>query len=372
MISLLGSSSPLTTVGLATGASGLFTLVVGPLVEWGARRAGWMDHPSAKRWHEGTIPNLGGIAIGIGIAAGVTIGGDPAVLPGRVWGGAVLLFAAGLVDDLWGLRPAPKLGAQLGAAALLLSTGLLFWPAGPVWVSGLLTVLWALGLTNALNLLDAMDGIAAGVAGIAALSFSAIALLQGRIPLLIIATAIAAASAGFLVYNFPPARLFMGDCGSLPLGYLLAAVGLEVQWPPAAGLPALLPVVVLAVPLFDTLFVSITRMRRGQSIAEGGVDHTMHRLTRLGWSERPIALLFYGLGLLCGGIGLTGQVAPPILFYALGIGLAGGASVIGWLLARHTGPEVEATPSRDPHAEEPALGQTDIDREVPSSEGPRS
>jgi len=365
----LPSALALADMGIAAGTGALLVLVVVPLVERGARRSGWMAMPTGARWHEGATPHLGGIALGVGIAVGVAVGGGGPAFARPVWMGAGLLFVAGLADDLWGLRPSAKFGAQLGAAALLLAAGLHFWPAGPTGVSALLTTLWVLGLTNALNLLDAMDGIAAGVAALAALSLGVMSAWQGRLPLAVVAATVAAVTAGFLAYNFSPARIFMGDCGSLPLGYLLAALGLGVQQGGTAKIPALVPVAVLAVPLFDTLFVSATRLRRGQSVAKGGTDHTMHRLARQGWSERQVALLFYGAGAVCGGIGGVGAVGPPLLFYGLAAGVGGSALAVGGHLARRTEPGPTGTPDPASSAEERSVEVDERDRGTPTSEG---
>lgn len=335
--------SPLVRMGIAAGSAGLVVLTTVPLVEWAAQNGGWVARPSSKRWHRKTTPHLGGIAIVAGIAIALVLAGGWRTFEAPVWIGVGLLFTAGLADDLWGLRPSAKLGAQLVAAVLVVASGLFFWPAGPTWVSGPLTVLWVLGVTNALNLLDAMDGVAAGVSILAAAAFGGVAYLEGALPLSIIAGILAVATAGFLPYNFSSARIFMGDCGSLPLGYLLAALGLGVQGGRASP-SVLVPILVLSVPLFDTAFVSITRLRRGQSVAEGGTDHTMHRLVRLGFSERQVALLFYGAGALCGGVGLVGQVGPASLFYALALGIGVAALSVGGLLGRQTGPGLDGMP----------------------------
>lgn len=336
---------PWTSGGLA------FLVAVGltPLVRWIARRGGWVALPEAEKWHDTPTTLLGGIAIFVGGAVVLSIGGGTSAFSKPVWGGAVLLFGAGLADDLWGLRPTAKLVAQFGSAALVLSTGPLFAPAAPLWVSVPLTLVWVLGLTNALNLLDAMDGVAASVAILAAAFFGIVAGLQGQGELAIVAAVLAGSSAGFFVFNAAPARIFMGDCGSLVLGYVLAILGLGIQGPDGTTASSLVPVLILAVPIFDTTFVSVTRIRRGQSVTRGGTDHTMHRLVRLGWSERQVPLLLCGGGLLTGGIGLVGQGGPMPLFYGLVLGAVGTALGIGHLLAHRTPPRsIEATKPAPP------------------------
>lgn len=327
-----------------------FLVAVGltPIVRWVARQGGWVAIPVAEKWHDTPTTLLGGVAIFIGGATALAISGGLSAFPVRVWGGAVLLFGAGLADDLWGLRPATKLVTQIGSAALVLSAGLLFAPSAPVWISGPLTLIWLLGLPNALNLLDAMDGVAASVAILAAVFLGLVAGFQGLGALVVAAAALAGATAGFLVYNVAPARIFMGDCGSLFLGYVLAVLGLGVQGAGGGVGSVLIPVLVLVVPIFDTTFVSITRIRRGQPVTHGGTDHTMHRLVRLGWSERHAPLLLCSGGLLGGGIGVVGQVGPALLFYVLVLGTVGMALGIGHLLAHRTAPELAASSPPEP------------------------
>jgi UDP-GlcNAc:undecaprenyl-phosphate GlcNAc-1-phosphate transferase len=336
--------SPALAPWVSGGLAFLAAVGLTPIVRWFARRAGWVAIPEAEKWHDTPTTLLGGIAIFVGGAAILTLSGGLSAFPAQVWGGAGLLFVAGLVDDLWGLGPGAKLAAQMGSAALVLSAGLLFAPSAPVWVAGPLTVIWVLGVTNALNLLDAMDGVAASVTVLAAVFFAVVAGMQGLWEQAVAATVLAGATAGFLVFNVAPARIFMGDCGSLVLGYVLAVLGMGMQGTSGITGSALAPVFILAVPIFDTTFVSITRLLRGKSVTDGGTDHTMHRLVRLGWSERHVPLVLCGGGLLGGGIGLVGHVGPAPLFYALILGAAGTAVGIGYLLARQTTPEPVSTP----------------------------
>lgn len=342
MLAVVDAWSPLSRIGVAAASAGLLTLALTPLVERMAGAGGWWDDPSSTRWHEAPTPHLGGIALFASVAAALGISGSGAAFWMPVWTGAMLLFVMGLADDLWGLAPVVKVVGQLGSAGLVLWSGLLFWPSAPPEVAWPLTVLWVLGVTNALNLLDAMDGVAAGVSAVAAAAVATIAVLQGRVSLAAVAAALAAAEGAFVVFNAPPARIFMGDCGSLPLGYLLAVLGLAIQSQGGPGAVPLTPILVLAVPLFDTLFVSVTRLGRGQSVAEGGIDHTMHRLVRLGGSERQVAAAFWGAGLLCGGAAVAAEVAAPHIGYGLTAGIVTTAVAAGVLVARWTEPEPPA------------------------------
>lgn len=317
--------------------AGVGALVGVPVVERWARRGGWVDAPSDQRWHEEATPHLGGIGLVGAVAVALIASGGAGALSSAVWLGAGCLFAVGLADDLWTLGPRAKLAAQIMATGLVLWSGLLFWPGGPLWISTPLTALWVLGLTNAVNLLDAMDGVAAGVAAVAASMFLLIAALNGQLLLAVVAAAVATAAAGFLAYNAAPARIFMGDSGSLPLGFLLAVIGLGVVQPPGRA-PLLAPILVLAVPLFDTTFVSLTRLWRGQPVSEGGVDHVAHRLVRLGWTERQAAQLLWGAAATCGWIGVLGGWGATALFQLLSVAAGISAVVMGVLMAWRTPP----------------------------------
>jgi len=369
--------SPAFVPWVSGGLAFLVTVGLTPGVRWAAQQGGWVATPEAEKWHDTPTTLLGGVAI-VGGAAIVALSEGLVAFPTRVWGGAALLFGAGLADDLWGLRPATKLVVQVASVALVLSVGLLFAPSAPVWVSGPLTVIWVLGLTNALNLLDAMDGVAASVAAVAAVFLGCLAGLKGSVPLVIAAAAVAGATAGFLVFNVAPARIFMGDCGSLVLGYLLAVIGLGVQGAAAPTSAVLSPVLILAVPIFDTTFVSITRVRRGQSVSQGGTDHTVHRLVRLGWSERQSMLLMSGAGLMAGGIGLVGEGGPTLLFYALVGGAVATAVGIGYLLAQCTAPAAvesahpETARGASSSASAPSPTQAEFESDEPVSQRSRA
>ncbi len=315
-------------LGAVAGGGFVLAAAAPPLVIRWARRRGWLARPTADRWHERPTALMGGIAI---YAAG-TLGQLVVVgaLPPAVWTGATVLFAAGWLDDRYGLTPPAKLAAQVGAALLLLPAGYAFGD-GPLWLAGPLTVVWVVGITNAVNLLDNMDGLAAGVVAVAAL---ALVVLLGAGGLATTAlVSVVGAALGFLCFNFNPARVFMGDSGSLFLGYTVAALALAVpaQLPPGAAtwlLPAwLLPVLVLAVPIFDTALVTVGRLRAGRPVAQGGRDHSSHRLVLSGYSERRAVLSLYALALAAASAACAYVWAGPVLFGATALVVA--AALIG-------------------------------------------
>ena len=260
--------------------------------------------PRHDRWHERPTPIIGGIGIFGGFIIALAVVVATGAVPANrellaIAGGAAILFFAGLIDDVFSLGPLPKLAAQIGASLLLVFTGLTIQGLiGNRIVAGTVAVLWLVGMTNAFNLLDNMDGLAATLAAIAAGFFAIDAVTSHPNDVsLAIALALALACAGFLPFNLRPRRnaaVFMGDAGSQMLGFTLAALGLSASWKVAGTTVAtlLLPILILAVPILDTTLVTIVRLLDGRPVYRGGRDHTSHRLVYHGLSEkRAVALL---------------------------------------------------------------------------------
>jgi UDP-GlcNAc:undecaprenyl-phosphate GlcNAc-1-phosphate transferase len=276
--------------------------------------------PREDRWHERTTPMFGGIGIFAGLLAGVGLAVAVGAAPASqellaILGGCTILFVAGLLDDLFSLGPIPKLAAQLAAAGLVIFSGLTI--SGLIsndFLAGFVALIWLVGMTNAFNLLDNMDGLAATLAGIAALFFAVDAVTVHKShAVLVLALALAFACAGFLPFNLRPgksAAVFMGDSGSQPLGFALGALGLTASWKVAGTTVAtlLLPILILAVPILDTTLVTIVRLLDGRPVYQGGRDHTSHRLVYQGLSEKRAVVL---LAVISAALGMTS------LFYAV-------------------------------------------------------
>jgi UDP-GlcNAc:undecaprenyl-phosphate/decaprenyl-phosphate GlcNAc-1-phosphate transferase len=275
--------------------------LVGTLVcERVARRLAVVAHPSDDRWHRQSIPLLGGVAIMLGvIVVGLALGTarfGPLLFLAAVMGGV------GLVDDVVSLRPQTKLAAQIVLAVALVQFGT-WLPLTPIALLNLLlTLFWMVAVTNAFNLLDNMDGLAAGVAAVAAVFRLTVFLIDGDRAGAWMMAALLGAVGGFLVRNYPPAKIFMGDAGSLFLGFLLAGVSLASEYAYTRGILAVLvfPVLLVLVPILDTAFVTLTRLLSGRAVARGGRDHTSHRLVALGISERQALGLFVGISATSG------------------------------------------------------------------------
>src|SRR3954451_4661021 len=255
---------------LAFLVSGALAWVLTPLMLRIAVRRSILDLPGERKAQTSPVPYLGGVAIVLAFSATVLIAGVVTDPPGgvaalaAVLGVGLLLALTGLVDDLRGLSPYLRLAAEFAAGVVVYSAdpGITF--PGPPWMDFLVTVLWVVGVTNAFNLLDNMDGLSAGVATIAGLSFCLIAGLNGQFLVAPLSAAVAVCAAGFLRHNFHPAKVFMGDAGSLFLGFLLAFLSVRLKLADAPAAVALfVPVLVLGLALFDTTLVTFNRLRHG-------------------------------------------------------------------------------------------------------------
>ncbi len=291
---------------LLMAASALMLAIGGtPVMRMVALRFGVVDKPAARKIHTHPVPLLGGAAIYIAFIIVLVVLGDRRYVSEIVgiFIGATLVSLMGVVDDRWGLGSYVKLGGQLLAACILIYSGVQVQVWGG-WFDILITIGWVVGITNAMNLLDNMDGLSGGIAMIAAAFFTLLAALSHQYLVGALAAALAGACAGFLVYNWNPARIFMGDTGSLFLGFLLAAVGIKLRFPSNSDTVTwMIPVLVLGLPIFDTTLVFISRLRRGKNpLTTPGKDHISHRLAHLTGSRREAVLLCF---LLSGTVGLT-------------------------------------------------------------------
>ena len=304
------------------------TLAVTPLARRLAIRLDAVDYPSARRINTEPIPRMGGIAIFAGIAAaflvvivGTALFDWPAML---VTSSAmnvdyvllavsfVVIFATGLVDDKVSLRPWQKLTGQAVAATIAVASGLIIgditnpFEAHDVielgWVAYPVTVLYLVSYVNIINLIDGLDGLAAGISAIASLTMFVLALAAGRVDSAVLSLAVVGASLGFLNYNFHPASIFMGDSGSLTLGFALGVASL-LSVTRVAGLTTIIvPLVVAAVPIIDTLSAIVRRLRAHVSIGQADKGHIHHRLMSEGFDQRQTVLLIYAwTALMCVG-----------------------------------------------------------------------
>jgi len=287
------------------------SLALVPLCRSLAIRMGRVAHPRDDRWHRRPVALLGGVAIGVSLFSGAAMFGLVTQVP-VLLACALLMFVMGLLDDLINLKPSTKLIVQIAlGSALLFFNYRLNW-VHSVTVDSLLTLVWVVGMTNAFNLLDNMDGLCAGVALIVGAALlidllpgsSGAAFADVRFLALLLG-----ATGGFLVYNVNPASIFMGDSGSLLLGFSFAAVTLSSSHEGAGRSDVLsivaAPLFVLMIPIFDTTLVTLSRLLSGRSAAQGGRDHSSHRLVAIGLSERRAVATLWLLAAIGGAIGVA-------------------------------------------------------------------
>ena len=327
----------LTFVGAIT-----LSLLLVPAVREYAQRKEITDQPGGHKSHSAPVPYLGGVAMVLAFSAAMFVGvvvrrssqfdgrevrltignllaqGDGLVRELIVVLGLALIFSAmGLIDDLRGLSPWLRFAVGLGIAVTLVAYGIRLQSPLPDAADVLLSVVWILGITNAFNLLDNIDGLAAGTAAVAATTFFLIALFNDQDYSALLAIGLAGAMLGFLRSNFHPATIYMGDAGSLFIGFLMAYLGLKMRTT-VTEIPQLFaPLVVLGVAVLDTTMVVVSRLRRGVSPFTGGQDHLSHRLRRLGLSVRRSVSTLLLASVALGGLAVALSDAPATVGYWL-------------------------------------------------------
>jgi len=312
------------SLSLALAACAVALLATPGLIAF-TRRAGLVDHPGPRRIHAQPVPTLGGFALAaavLGVAWGARLLPGPAgeLDPRPLLGltlASVPILALGAVDDLRGTAPWVKLAIQACAALVLVLFGygvpLLTNPFGGSFASGALniplTVAWVVIVMNAINLIDGLDGLATGAVLIASMSLWWVARTHGDFYVMFVCSLMAGATLGFLRFNFPPARIFMGDTGSQFLGLVLAAASLLENRKGTAAVTLLFPLVAMGLPIADSLLAFVRRAARGTPVFRGDTEHIHHRLLRLGLSPRnAVFVLWY----LCAYLGVTAVVIAAL------------------------------------------------------------
>jgi len=297
---------------LTVAASFLLALVLTPLVRALARRYGFIAVPKTDRWHKKPTAMLGGVIIWLTVLIIYFVFSLHSAYGKWILLASTFLFLIGLIDDLIHIKPYQKLIGQILGSAFVVYYGLTLPWTSSVLLNMALAIFWLVSITNAINLLDNMDGLASGIAVIAA-GFLALSFISsGQFTEALILLVFAAALLGFLVYNSNPASIFMGDCGSMFVGFFLASSALiNVNGGRSRSfLPVLaVPILVLFIPIFDTTFVTVLRKLSGRAASQGGRDHTSHRLVALGMSERKAVLMLYSFAALSGVLAILVQRA---------------------------------------------------------------
>lgn len=319
--------------------SALVVLWSTPIVKKIGLKSGYVDLPDPRKVHKKPMVRLGGVSIFIGNVCAwliIWISGGFSELPSTsgyellgVTGGGLCFFAIGLLDDLFTLSPLLRLVMQIGVAitAWYLGVSIDFFTIpfyGLVqlgWLSLPFTVIWLVGVANAMNFMDGLDGLAAGISGIAAVIMLVVSLYMNQPVAALLAAALAGGALGFLRYNFNPAQIFMGDGGAYFMGFTLAALGIIGLVKSVTTVAVVLPFIILAVPIVDTSTVVIDRLSRGKSPFTADKRHLHHRLLQAGLSQRSIVLFIYSLAFWVGSIAMTYAGIPGGKAYVIGASL---------------------------------------------------
>jgi UDP-GlcNAc:undecaprenyl-phosphate/decaprenyl-phosphate GlcNAc-1-phosphate transferase len=307
-----------------------------PVVRRLARRWGFVAKPKTDRWHKRSTAMMGGVAIWLAVITTYLVLVPHTSAGWVVVGTASFLFLVGLVDDWLHIKPYQKLIGQVIGAAAVVNYGLLLPWTRSLPANMVITIFWLIGITNAINLLDNMDGLATGIAAIASAFLTFNFITSGQPVEAMMLGIFAAALIGFLIYNSNPASIFMGDSGSMFIGFFLSSAALInlSGGRSRAFVPVLaVPILVLFIPIFDTTFVTILRKLSGRAASQGGRDHTSHRLVALGLSEKRAVLLLYGLAALSGLLAVFVRQLKPDVSIALLAGFTLALTLLGVYLA---------------------------------------
>jgi UDP-GlcNAc:undecaprenyl-phosphate/decaprenyl-phosphate GlcNAc-1-phosphate transferase len=298
-----------------------------PLVIVAAHRAGWLAYPRSDRWHSRVVALMGGVAIVGTMITMVLLDGAwrSSPLAPALFVGIVVLAVLGAVDDRGGVNPRPKLLIETAVAIGVMVAGVRFAPAMPALFSVPLTIVWLVGVTNAMNLLDNMDGLAGGAGVAIGAGIGMLALAGGDAPLALLSFGLSGACLGYLPYNYRRAKVFMGDTGSLPLGFAVATLSLAAA-PHASRMTgsdwwgAFVPLFLCALPLLDTTLVTISRIQSGRAVSQGGRDHASHRLVYVGFGDTGAVLTLHVVAVSFAVCALVGTFIPTVLWITAGLG----------------------------------------------------
>lgn len=297
---------------LAFFAALITVLIITPLVMKFAIKIGAIDKPNHRKVHMKVMPRLGGLAIFIGVAVGYFVGGLHNHQITGITVGGLLIVLIGIFDDKYELSAKVKLLGQLVAAGVVVMSGLVIEfvhiPSIGTIEFGVwsipITIFWIVGITNAINLIDGLDGLAAGVSTIVIATIAVMAFIAGKEMILLIALIFMGSTIGFLFFNFHPAKIFMGDTGALFLGYGIAVLSLLGLYKSVTLFSFIVPILILGVPIFDTTYAIIRRIVNKKPIGSPDKSHLHHRLLALGFSHRNTVLVIYVLGFIFSGSAL--------------------------------------------------------------------
>ncbi len=349
----------MTQIVLFFGAL-VLAVALTPLSKWLAPHIGVMAVPRARDVHAKPVPRMGGTAIFAAVLAMSVLLRSRAefIQLSAMLIAASMMSFLGLIDDRFTLNAYVKLAVQLGAALFAWYAGIRIQVFQTPALDALLTVLWIVGITNAMNFLDNMDGLLAGISAVISAFFLVLSVLNGQVLVSLLSAALLGACVGFLFWNLNTASVFMGDSGSMFLGFLLASIAIKLRFVGhATQVSWLVPVIVLGLPLFDMTLVCVSRLRRGRNpLTTPGKDHSSHRISNHGFSKREAVMILY---LVCGALGVAAVIASASdIFSNFLIALMLGGTALFMLWFMEFGPwklknidwEKPAPPARLPDA----------------------
>lgn len=335
-------------------AAAAVTLLLTPFVREWSMRHHLVDEPGGRKVHTKAISRLGGIAIFIGFMAAVGVEalgerffgwGGSVLATGKpvyaVLAGTAIIFAVGVIDDIVTLSPGAKLLGQIVAAAVVIAAGLRIDFIGNPFGGGLIalgllgipvTLVYIVGFTNVINLIDGLDGLAAGVTAIAATSFLVLAAQSNRLEAAALAAALIGACLGFLRYNFNPASIFMGDSGAMFLGFALSSISLLGVMKSVAAITLVVPLLIIGVPIFDTASAIVRRVMHNRPIQEADKGHIHHRLLGRGFDQRQTVIIIYVWSAVLAFGGWAMRYAPSVIKIATFVVLAALSGLMAYWL----------------------------------------
>ena len=361
-------------------SSCLLALLLTPSLREAAIENGILDHPNERKIHRSAVPRVGGIAIIISFFISIALGyvllrpqlNESATYLAGLCISIVIISITGIWDDLWTLNARKKLVGQITAALILIPFGFVIRSlnlpfVGTIeigWQIGIpLTIFWVVGIMNTINFIDGLDGLAAGVAVTIATALFIISVINHEVLMAVICVIVAGSAIGFLRYNFHPASIFMGDCGAMFIGLALAAVSIKIVFQnPSTIANSFVPVLIFGLPIADTMWAIIRRLRKGESPFHADSFHTHHRLIALGFTQKQVAIILYIASLVCVSAGLiialtnNGALAVSLFAFILV------AILISIIVLNHISPPIE-TSERSEYADTSPINSM-IDREM--------
>jgi len=344
-----------------------------PVSRWLAPRVGVMAIPRARDIHTRPVPRMGGVAIFLAVMIGAVLLSDRFYvreLAALLFGASLMSFL-GLIDDRFSLSAYVRLAAQLGMSLFMYYIGVRVQVFDNVVLDAALTMIWIVGITNAMNFLDNMDGLLAGISSVISAFFLMLSVINGQYLVGLLSAAILGACVGFLIWNWNPATVFMGDSGSMFLGFTLAVLAIKLRFMGQSPVVSwMVPVIIMGLPVFDMTLVFVSRIRRGKNpLTTPGKDHTSHRIHDHGYTKREAVMVLY---LACGCLGITAVIASFASVFT-NLALAASLVILGLVLLWYMEfgpwklktPDQPATPT--PPAVSPPAVEVPLPPEVPTT-----